>query len=179
MWTLTSPTWFVSTLMSPDSNGVYINLFCILRPSSHFTDYWIIFFFLFLFQWSLFDHDTTCQRRGRFFCTRLAGCMVSTHTVICTWWNCYVDCFTQTCCIVCCKIPVFIRAVASIDLPFQIKWQIHFTTFFVTLSYTSYHYFIARNFSNFYVSQSGSHMTKVTCSSVALSGKAKYRRIRL
>ena len=27
--------------------------------------------------------------------------------------------------------------------------------------------------------QSGSHMTKVTCSSVALSDKAKYRRIRL
>ncbi len=26
---------------------------------------------------------------------------------------------------------------------------------------------------------SGSHMTKVTCSSVALSDKAKYRRIRL
>ena len=136
MWTLTSPTWFVSTLMSPDGNGVYINLFCILRPSSHFTDYWLIFFFFssfFLFQWSLFDHDTLRQRRGRFFCTRLAGCMVSTHTVICTWWNCYVDCFTQTCCIVCCKIPVFIGSVASIDLPFQINWQIHFATFSMAL----------------------------------------------
>ena len=114
MWTLTSPTWFVSTLMSPDGNGVYINLFCILRPSSHFTDYWIIFFFFssfFLFQWSLFDHDTLRQRRGRFFFTWLTGCMVSTHTVICTWWNCYVDCFTQTWCIVRCKVPVFIGSV--------------------------------------------------------------------
>ena len=29
------------------------------------------------------------------------------------------------------------------------------------------------------ITSSGSHMTKVTCSSVALSDKAKYRRIRL
>ena len=136
MWTLTSPTWFVSTLMSPDSNGVYINLFCILRPSSHFTDYWIIFFFFssfFLFQWSLFDHDTTCQRRGRFFFTWLAGCMVSTHTVICTWWNYDFYRFTQTWYIVCCKIPVFIGSITSIDLPFQINWQINLTTLFMAL----------------------------------------------
>ena len=156
MWTLTSPTWFVSTLMSPDGNGVYINLFCILRPSSHFTDYWLIFFFFssfFLFQWSLFDHDTTCQRRGRFFCTWLAGCMVSTHTVICTWRNCYVDCFTQTWCIVCCKFPYFISSVASIDLPLQKQRQIYFSTLFMTIRQSENCNFIAGNFLNFYISK--------------------------
>ena len=125
MWTQTSPTWFVSTLMSPDGNGVYINLFCILRPSSHFTDYWLIFFFFssfFLFQWSLFDHDTLRQRRGRFFCTWLAGCMVSTHTVVSTTWNYNINGSAETGCILSCKFPVLICTVIAIHFSFQIKW---------------------------------------------------------